>query len=131
MSQDLLDKPKPASTRSGSETRQMQYRTTLRWNAQDYARLQADADRAGMTVGTYIRSCVLEAPAPGERRRASVNLQALTKALALVNRMGSSLHQIARFMNFNRILYPDEVIRALRGFDEMVFALMDAIRRER
>jgi hypothetical protein len=109
----------------------MQYRTTLRWNAEDYARLQADADRAGVTIGTYIRSCVLASPTTRERRRASVNLHALAKALALVNRMGSSLHQIARFMNFNRILYPNELTRALRGFDEMVGVLMDAMGRQR
>jgi len=109
----------------------MQHRTTLRWSAEDYARLQAEADRAGVTLGTFIRSRTLATPTTRPRRRASVDLLALTKALAQVSRVGGNLHQLVRHLNFGGIPYPDEVVAALRGFDEMVGALMHAIGSER
>jgi hypothetical protein len=123
--------PKGRRKRRGSEKRQMQYRTTERWNGDDYARLQAAAEREGLTIGGYIRSRALANPTTGTRRRASVELLALTKTLAQVSRVGGNLHQLVRHLNFGGLADLDEVRSALRGFDEMVFALMDAIGRER
>jgi len=107
------------------------HRTTLRWSNDDYARLQAEAERAGVTLGTFIRSRTLATPTTRPRRRASVDLLALSKALAQVSRVGGNLHQLVRHLNFGGVPEEGEVNAALTGFNEMVEAVMDAIGKER
>lgn len=132
MADDTAPKePRGRRSRTGTETRQMQHRTTERWSSDDYAALVAGAERQGMTLGTYIRSRVLTAPTTRACRRPTVELQALSKALALVNRMGGNLHQLVRHLNFGAIPHPDEVRAALRGYEDMVAAIMHAMGRQR
>ena len=119
--------PNGRRARRGTETRQMHHRTTERWSNEDYARLLADAERAGVTLGTYIRSRVLATPTTQPRRRASVDVLALAKALALVNKMGGNLHQLVKHLNFGAIPEVEEVRAALRGYEAMVAAIMTAL----
>jgi hypothetical protein len=116
--------------RRGTETRQKQHRTTVRWNPDDHAELMARAERAGQSVGTYIRSRCLDAPTTGTRRRPSVDLLAITRLLGQVNRIGGNLHQLVRHLNFGGVLEPGEVRAALRGYDEVVAAIMAALGRQ-
>jgi hypothetical protein len=119
--------PKGHRNRRGSEVRQKQHRTSTRWNDTDYAALLANVERAGVTMGTYIRSSALGSPTTSARRRSSVELQALAKALAMVNKMGGNLHQIARHLNFGGVLEPGELRMALVGYEAMVAAIMAAM----
>jgi hypothetical protein len=121
---------KPGRVRSAPE-RKNPHRTTLRWSNVDYAKLLANVERSGMTVGSYIRSRVLDdIPTTGERRRGSVELVALAKALALVNKMGGNLHQLVRHLNFGGFPIPEEMCEALTGYEAMVAALMDAMGKQ-
>jgi hypothetical protein len=106
------------------------HQTVTRWNTGDYSKLVARAERAGMNVSSFIRVRTLETPTTPSRRQATVELQALAKALAMVNKMGGNLHQIARHLNFHGIPYPDEIVTALRGYEEMVGAILAAMGRE-
>jgi hypothetical protein len=112
--------------RSGTETRQKQQRTTVRWNPCDYAELMARVERAGQSIGTYIRSCCLSAPTTGARRHASVDVAVAAKVLGAINKMGGNLHQIVRYRNFGGAPLDDEIHAALRGYDAMVAAVMAA-----
>jgi hypothetical protein len=105
------------------------HRTTERWNNEDHARLLANAERAGMNVSSYIRVRALEDPTTPSRRQVTVDLLALAKALALVNRMGGNLHQIARHLNFGGYLEPGELRTALAGYEAMVAAILAAMGR--
>jgi len=120
------DTPQPPRRPARRNPRQ----TVVRWNTEDYANLAARAERAGMNVSAYIRHCALETPVTPARRQLTVELLALAKALAVVNKMGGNLHQIARFLNFHGIPYPGEIVAALVGYDAMVTALMSALGRE-
>jgi hypothetical protein len=122
--------PRGRRKRQGSEKRQRQHRTTVRWNEQDYTTLVTNAERAGQTVGTFIRAQALTHPTTRARRAPSVDLLALAKALALVNRLGGNLHQIARHLNFGGYLEPGELRTALAGYDAMVAAIMTAMGRQ-
>jgi len=126
-----MGSPRSGTSRSGSETRQRQRRLTYRITEQEYAQVEAAASAARLSLASYARLRTVEQPSTRTRGRPTVDLQALAKALALVNRVGGNLHQLVRHLNFGGIPYPDEVRAALRGYEEMVFAIMHAIGRAR
>jgi hypothetical protein len=120
----------PAAPRSKRKpVRRNPHQTGVRWNDDDYARLLANAEKAGMSVSAYIRFCALEKPVTPSRRQATVELQALAKAIGLVNKLGGNVYQLVRFMNFHGIVYPQEVVAALEGLDILIIAMMGAIGR--
>jgi len=123
--------PKGRRKRSGSETRKRSLPPfPLRLGPDERATLEAAAEQEGLSIGGYIRSRALAVPTTRARRRASVDVLALAKALALVNKMGGNLHQLVRRLNFGGIPYPDEVRSALRGYEQMVAAIMAALGME-
>lgn len=115
--------------RSGSEARRRQRRLTYRITDAEYAQVEAAASAAGLSLASYARQRTVEQLTTRTRRRASVDVVALSKTLALINRVGGNLHQLVRFLNFGG--YPDagEVSAALRGYDQMVAAIMSALGR--
>jgi hypothetical protein len=119
--------PKARRKRSGSEKRKRLPPFPLRLLPDERARIEVAADGAGLTLGSYIRSRTLDAPTTQPRRRASVDLAALAKALAVVNKMGGNLHQIAKYRNFGGAPLDEEIHAALRGYEQMVMALLLAI----
>ena len=118
------------SSRSGSEARQRQRRLTYRITEAEYAQVEAAACSAGLSLASYARQRTVEQVSTRSRRRASVDVLALAKALALVNKMGGNLHQLVRHLNFGGFPYPGEIAAALKGYDAMVAAIMNALGRE-
>jgi hypothetical protein len=125
-----MDEPPQSSRPRRPPNRTHPHRTTLRWSNEDYASLLANAEREGVTVGTFIRSRTLAAPTTRARRRGSVEVLALAKALAMVNKMGGNLHQLARYINFGGFPEPGELRAALAGYEAMVAAIMEALGRQ-
>lgn len=121
--------PKQGRARQGSETRQKQHRVTFRLAASELAELEAAADRAGQTVGSYIRSRALAAPVTRARRRPTVEVQALTRLQGEMNKVGSNLHQLVRRVNFGETPAGDEVRAALNGYREVIAAILATLGR--
>jgi hypothetical protein len=117
--------------RSGSETRQRQHRITFRLNEAEYVQLAADIDRSGMTMGTYIRSRLIAAPTTGARRRPSVEVLALTRVLAGLNRVGGNINQIAKHIHFGDTPLGAEIRAALADFRKVASAILAALGRSR
>jgi hypothetical protein len=123
--------PKGRRKRSGSETRKRSLPPfPLRLGPDERAIIEAAADREGLSIGGYIRSRALATPTTRARRRPSVDVLALAKALAVVNRMGGVIHQLVKHLNYGAIPETEEVRAALRGYQDMVTAIMAAIRGE-
>lgn len=89
--------PKPR--RSGSETRQKERRFTFRLSAEEYAQLDALAEREGLTIGSYIRSRVLALPTTRAIRRPVVEVELLRRYLNELHKIGSNINQTARRVN--------------------------------
>ncbi len=89
----------PRITRSGSEKRQRQARPSMRCSAGEYALLEAAADRAGMTIGAFMRHQCLGTAGPRAARRPPIERAALAQLLAQLGKCGSNLNQIARRVN--------------------------------
>ena len=81
----------------------------VRLHPDERAEIAAAAERAGLTLGTYIRSCVLAAPTTRACRRPSVELEAAAKLLGALNRIGGNLNQLARHANFGNVVLAHEL----------------------
>lgn len=75
----------------------------LRLSFEEYEQIKNDAAQLGITVGAYIRKVVLDAPIPRQsaRKKVTVEIEALTKILGHLGKVGSNLNQIAKATNSN------------------------------
>jgi hypothetical protein len=122
--------PKPRRGRSGSETRKTLPPFPLRLLPEERAAIEAAAEQAGLTIGSYIRQCVLEAPTTRARRLPSVEILAILKLQGELNRIGANIYQLTRHVNFGRLIDTDgEIHAAFIGYREAIAAVR-ALRRQ-
>jgi len=96
----MLDAPPEVSPKaSGSEKRQRNNKTDVRWDDAEYAALTEKAQEAALSVNACIRACALGTSGPRARRAPHVNAVALGEATAELNKVGSNLNQIAHALN--------------------------------
>lgn len=89
--------------RSGSETRKREPIIGFRATQDERATIHAAADRAGLTVGSYVRSCALRKPTTRAVRRAPQSTAQLAQLLGLVGVVGGDIQRIGE-----RIAVPGE-----------------------
>lgn len=87
------------SKRSGSEQRERGERITFRCTAAEAEAIRAAAERAGLTVGSYVRSRVLAAPTTRAVRTPQADRVVLAQTLGQLGKVGSNLNQIAYHLN--------------------------------
>ncbi|MDB5584483.1 MAG: hypothetical protein JWR80_9659 [Bradyrhizobium sp.] len=83
----------------GSEKRARDRHITIRLTADERARIDGDAERAGLTSGSYARRTLLGADTPRQIRRPPVERKELARLLGELGHIGSNLNQIAREAN--------------------------------
>ena len=103
--------------RHGSETRQRPHVAQMRVTAEERAQLEAAAERAGLSVGAFMRQQCLGTPGPRATRRPPVERAALAQLLAQLGKCGSNLNQIARALNSGDAP-PPETAAAIAAFRE-------------
>jgi hypothetical protein len=81
------------------EKRRRNRKTDTRWNDDEYSALNEKAHETGLSLNAYIRAAVLGTPGPRARRTPPVNAEALGRATAALNKVGSNLNQIAHGLN--------------------------------
>jgi hypothetical protein len=79
--------------------RQRIYKVDTRWDEIEYMALVAAAQSTGLSRGGYIRALVTGCAGPRARRAPSVEIEALGRATAALNKAGGLLNQIARRLN--------------------------------
>lgn len=87
------------NSRSGSETRQRRFRPSMRCTSGELAQLEAAAERAGLTVGAFMRGQCLGTPGPRAVRRPPVERVALAQLLAWLGRCSGNLNQLTKIAN--------------------------------
>jgi len=83
----------------GSEKRARTKHLTIRLAPEERAKIDADAERAGLTAGSYARDVLLGAPTPRQVRRPPVERAELARVLGQLGAIGNNLNQIARAIN--------------------------------
>ncbi len=89
-----------SSVKKRSEQRQKGRIVPFRVSDDEHAELTRLADRAGLTLGSYIRSRSLETPTTRTRRRPTVEVEAVKALLGQVGKVGGNLHQLLKRINF-------------------------------
>jgi hypothetical protein len=90
----------PTRSRSGSETRKKSIPVTSRYDAQEFAELDAAASRARLTRASFQRIQSLQtAPKTRSTRRAPIEHETLAKILGQLGKIGSNLNQIGHAAN--------------------------------
>jgi hypothetical protein len=75
---------------------------SFRADAAEFLLIDENAHTMGMSRGSYLRACALGSPGPRARRAPHVNAEALARATAALNKVGSNLNQLARVFNSAR-----------------------------
>lgn len=114
-----------ASRRSGSQKRARSFKLQIALDAAERATAQAKAAQAGLSLSSFGRAALLDGD-PGIRaqRAPTVNAEAIARATAALNKVGSNLNQVAHVLNAGRAPAAGEAEAALAE----VRAILDLFR---
>jgi hypothetical protein len=93
-----LDPPVKAPRRKSERRRRGQI-VAVRFDADEYSRIQAAARLADATAAAYLRAAGLKRPVAAKRIEAPIAPADLRKLLGEINKIGSNLNQLARLSN--------------------------------
>ena len=97
----MTDEQPAPKKHSGSEKRQRNKITPIRWAADEFNTVAAKANKSGLSFGAFIRTLGLGDAGPRARRSRPINSQILVKAIGLHGKYGNNLNQIAYKLNAN------------------------------
>lgn len=116
-----------ASATKRSEIRQKGRVVPFRVSDSEYAELTQLADRAGLTLGSYIRSRSLERPTTRARRRPPAEVQVLTGYLGQLGKLASNANQLARRVNMGETPLAEEIISTLSACRALAVKVKDLL----
>lgn len=116
---------------TGSEKRQRQRVISFRVAPEEYDRIKDEADRGGVTVGTFARDVLIGAEAPRRVRRPPAEKAELVRLLGELGKIGSNVNQLAAKANVGvlRVLDPMALAQIQDDLDELRADLMRALGR--
>lgn len=116
---------------SGSDKRQRNRRITLRYTDDEFNRIAAKADKAGLAFAAFLRASALDGDAgPRARRRPPVDHKVLRQLLGECGRIGNNINQIARRLNMDGSFDIPELQAALAAYLEIRTAILRALTME-
>jgi hypothetical protein len=89
----------PQVKRSGSQKRVRSRKIPVACDDDEFLAIDDRARSAGLSRPSYLRACGVGTPGPRARRSPTVNAEALGRATAALNKVGSNLNQIAHRLN--------------------------------
>jgi hypothetical protein len=113
--------------RSGSETRKRVPIIGFRASEEERARIEAAAERAGLTIGSYVRSRALRKPTTRAVRRPSVQTVQLSRLLGLLGAVGGDVSRIAKSRDAGDGIANADLTASLKQFRKAASAIMRAL----
>jgi hypothetical protein len=89
----------PPAKRSGSQKRVRVRKIPVACDDAEFSLIDGRAREVGLSRPSFLRACGLGTPGPRARRSPPVNAEALGRATAALNKVGSNLNQIAHGLN--------------------------------
>ncbi len=113
----------------GTEKRVRDYILPVRLSQDERAAIDAAAERAGLTVGSYARQVLLGAPAPRQVRRPPVERRELVRLLGELGKIGGNLNQLAKSVHSGIVVYTGEIDTVIASLLEVRNAILAALGR--
>ena len=113
---------------SGSDKRQRNKRSYIRWTSDEFNEAAARADKSGLGLAAFLRAAVLDGDAgPRAQRRPPIDHKALRQHLGEVGRVGNNINQIARALNSGEKANLPELQQVLRACIQIMNGINDAL----
>jgi hypothetical protein len=90
----------------------------FRWTETERKQIEADAERAGLSIGSYIRARALKKPVTLARRRPPVENEHVAALTRAIGRLGGNLYQLVRAQNFGRDVPAVQAQKAIDAVQE-------------
>ena len=113
--------------RSGSETRKRAPIIGFRASDEERAQIEAAAQRAGLTVGSYVRSRALAKPTTRAVRRPPVETAQLARLLGMLGAVSGTIQAMAQKHGGGDAVTVAELPAALAAFREAASAILQAL----
>jgi uncharacterized protein (DUF1778 family) len=113
--------------RSGSETRKREPIIGFRATAEERAEIQAAAQRAGLTMGSYVRSRAVSKQITRAVRRPPVETQQLARLLAILGAAGGAIQALAKQQDCETSPSAGELDAALKDFRAAAAAILQGL----
>jgi hypothetical protein len=113
----------------GTERRRRTAHLTIRLTPEERAAIDATAERAGLTAGSFARQSLLEGPVPRQVRRPPIERRELARLLGELGHIGGNINQLAHRSNTGQPVAGREIAEALTGLREMRDAVLSALGR--
>jgi hypothetical protein len=122
----------PAPKKShGTENRQRQQRSTIRWEAAEFNKVAAKANRAGLPLGAFIRALALDGDSgPRSQRIPPIQNETLLRYQGQLGRLNNNVNQIARGINEDEFYDLPELRLVLKDYVTMRDAIFVALGKE-
>lgn len=118
------------ATRKKSQKRQRSEQVKTPLTKDEFNRVAANAAAAGMSKAAYSRAAMLGDAGPRARRRLTVDDVKLRRVIALHNKYGNNMNQIAYQLNAHEMLPLEADFRtALKEWEEIRDATLDLLER--
>jgi hypothetical protein len=123
--------PQPPKSHHGSEKRQRNKITPIRWASDEFNTVAAKANKAGLSFGAFIRTLGLGDAGPRARRSRPINNQILVRVIGLHGKYGNNLNQIAYKLNANaQDAFASDFEGALKEWEEIRDLMFEAFEME-
>lgn len=117
--------------RSGSQKRQRRKSLQISLTDEEAGQVYLKSRACGLSQASYGRACILGTPGPRAKRSPTINAEALGKATAALNKVGSNLNQIAHVLNAGgSSVTSQECFAALAETRVALSQIMASIRRK-
>jgi hypothetical protein len=113
----------------GTEKRLRTSHITVRLTPDERRTLDAYAERAGLTAGSYLRQVLLGAPTPRQIRRPPIERRELGRLLGELGRVGNNINQLARAVNSGEEVEVTELTEAMASLAPVRHAILLALGR--
>ena len=116
-----------SGSKKRSETRQKGRVLSIRVSEAERHDVEALAERAGLTVGSFVRSQILSMPTTRAVRRPVAEVKLLTALLGQLQKVGSNINQIARRVNSGDTPLSGDISEALAACRQIAMRAKDAL----
>jgi hypothetical protein len=127
----MTDEQPAPKKRHGTENRQRQKITPIRWEMSEFNKVSAKANKAGLTFGAFMRALGLDGDAGARSQRTPpIEKELLLRWQGQLGRLNNNVNQIARGINEDEFYDLPELRSILKDYPAIRDAIFVALGKE-